>query len=125
MEALPSLDEKKGCLTLAFPADRSFQLQQLETDLAVVHEKVLAVWGRKLRVAAVLAETEQDQAAVASLRREVTPSDRDILDDACREDRPLSELVDLLGGEPLPADERRRWPTAGDDESSDPDSSSR
>ncbi|MFO7654747.1 MAG: DNA polymerase III subunit gamma/tau [Candidatus Krumholzibacteriia bacterium] len=109
MEGLPCLDEAAGRLTLAFAADRSFQLRRLESDLTVVEETMAAVWGRKLRVQLVLADAGRDPREVSRLLSEVAPSDREVLAAACREDGPLGDLVEMLGGEPLPESERERW----------------
>jgi len=124
IEALPSVDPEGRRLTLAYPAEKSFQLRQLEPALGIIEEKVAAIWGKKLRVTAVVAERGRERQEIEGVRRAVAPSDREILERACQEDRPLNELVEILRGEPLPEAERENWPAAEAD-ATDPDSEKR
>ena len=44
MEGLPSLDEERGRLLVAYPPDKAFQLRSLESDRALIEEKMAAIW---------------------------------------------------------------------------------
>jgi DNA polymerase-3 subunit gamma/tau len=123
MEALPSVDEARSRLTLAFARDKSFQMKRLTEDQTVLADRVATVWGRQLRIELVAADAASDHERKESLRREVAPNDREILERACDEDRSLGRLVDLLHGQPLPESEREKWrrPDAAAPDAADPD----
>jgi len=109
MEGLPSLDQERGRLVVAFPADKAFQLDRLNREREILTERVIAHWGRPLRVDLVASDAVEEVPDRERIRREVAPNEREILQNACREDRPLSDLVELLQGVPLSDQERRHW----------------
>ena len=44
-----------------------------------------------------------------SIRREVAPTEKEVLEVVCQQDQPLSDLVELLAGEPVPDQEQEPW----------------
>lgn len=109
LEGLPSLDLARGRLTLAFPADKAFQREQVQQDLALLRERLAAHFGQPLGVTLVAGDPEPDGGRRAELRRSVAPTEHESLQAACRSDRPLADLVSLLGAEAVPAAEREEW----------------
>lgn len=116
LEGFPSLDEARGRLTLAFPAEKSFQMERLEQERAVVLEKLAAVLGRPLQlVLTVAGETgrrDLRDALREEVRRAVAPTENESLAAACQADPRLADLVELLEGEAVPAAEREDWQRA-------------
>ncbi len=112
MEGLPSLDEARGRLTVAFPADKAFQMGRLEDHRQVVEQRVARSFGAGVRLV-LTTSTEASAPAQADLRenirREVAPTEQEALQAVCREDQQLSALVKLLDGETLPEHEQRAW----------------
>jgi hypothetical protein len=111
MAGLPELDLQAGRLTVAFAPDQQFMLQRLADDRAELEQQVAGFFGRPLEV--ILQAVEQDGGPSDqqrdAVRRAVAPTERETLARECQEDRTLGELVDLVGGEPLPETERERW----------------
>jgi hypothetical protein len=112
MEGLPSLDEARGRLTVAFPADKAFQMGRLEDHRQVIEQRVARSFGTGVRLV-LTTSTEASAPAQADLRenirREVAPTEQEALQAVCREDQQLSALVRLLDGEMLPEHEQRAW----------------
>jgi hypothetical protein len=109
MEGLPSLDEKRRCLLIAFPADKAFQMDRLRQEQAVIEERMAASWGRRLTLELMTTAAEKVGDLPEAVRRRVAPTKAESLAEACRTDQPLSELVDLLQGEVIPEPERQSW----------------
>ncbi|MHB8080386.1 MAG: hypothetical protein ACYDIE_14170, partial [Candidatus Krumholzibacteriia bacterium] len=109
MEALPSLDEARGRLVLAFPAEKEFQIEQVRLGLATLRERAAGVFGRPLVPVLVTGDARPDGGLREAVRRRVAPTEREALDAACRADAPLAGLVDLLGADPVAEAERADW----------------
>jgi DNA polymerase-3 subunit gamma/tau len=109
MEGLPSLDETAGRLIVAFPATKSFQMEQVQQEQARLRDRLAEFFGRPLQLAFAVGDSGEGAAHREEVRRNVAPTERETLDAACRGDAPLSALVDLLGAAPVPEAEREAW----------------
>jgi DNA polymerase-3 subunit gamma/tau len=109
LEALPSLDEARNRLVIAFPEDKVFQMNNLAADRELITEAAAAHWGRSLKLEFVTGSEPADRPARDELRRRVAPTSAESLAAACRTDRALHDLVELMRGEPLAESERERW----------------
>ncbi|MFH1844729.1 MAG: DNA polymerase III subunit gamma/tau [bacterium] len=109
MEGLPSLDEAGRRLTIAFPADKAFQMQNLERARDSLEPRVADTWGDKIKLQFVVLATGPDNGFCENLRKEVAPTSQEKLADACNDDETLAELVDLLKGEPISDQEQDTW----------------
>ncbi len=108
MEALPSLDEARGRLTLAFPADKDFQRECVAQELPRFRQRIGDFFGRALAIELVTA-AQADDGAREAVRRRIAPTDREALDAACVRDDLLARLVGALGADPVPDAEREAW----------------
>lgn len=109
MDGLPSLDSEAGRLVVAFPPEKDFQLARLRQELPQLQERVAGHWGRPLQLTVVTTDTDDAGALREDIRRSVAPTEKEVLAAACRSDRPLADLVDLLQGEPIPLEEQDSW----------------
>jgi len=116
MEALPSVDEERGKLVIAFPEGKAFQMRNLAADRDVIIQAVAAHWGRPLRLEFVTGTEQADFPATDKLRRQVAPTSEESLTAACRTDAALNDLVELMHGKPLADSERERWACQSPDE---------
>ena len=112
MNGLPSLDQGSGKLTIAFAADKSFQVRSICGDSALIETAACRLWGRPVKVELVLGDKGQTAATAEQIRQEVAPTHREELQRACAADKTLGDLVDLLGGQPLPDSDRPKWDPA-------------
>jgi hypothetical protein len=111
MEGLPSVDEKCGRFMVAFAADKAFQMQRLCQERQLLEEKLSTRWGH-LKLELVTAEPDSTGGLTdlcESLRQSVAPTEIEALQRVCREDHQMSELVELLQGEPVPEQEQDDW----------------
>jgi DNA polymerase-3 subunit gamma/tau len=109
MEGLPSLDGERNRLVVGFPREKNFQMERLTQERATLEDRVSAHWGRRLRVDLIVT-TQADVGEVReTVRRQVVPTEKENLIDACRDDQSLAELVELLQGEPASPQERETW----------------
>ncbi len=109
MEALPSLDEARGRLVLAFPAEKEFQIEQVRQELPVLRERVAAFFGRPLIPELLAGDSRPDGGLREAVRRRVAPTEREALEAACRTDTSLAGLVNLLDADPIAEAERAAW----------------
>jgi len=102
MEGLPSLDENRGRLVVAYAADKDFQMRSLERDRKLVEQRLAETWGRPLSLVLETGTTgTQASELKESVRRQVAPTEQEALREACATDKPLSDLVELMGAEPV------------------------
>jgi DNA polymerase-3 subunit gamma/tau len=109
MEGLPSLDEASRCLIVAFPPDKTFQMHNLERERSIIEPRAAEVWGSGLKLQFVTSAQDESSRLCEDVRRQVAPTVKESLEAVCQEDRPLSDLVELLEGEPVPDQEREAW----------------
>lgn len=109
MNGLPERDDDAGCLRVAFAADKKFMVESIAGETALLAALAEAQWGQPLKVALEYGPRGQKTEVAEAIRQEVAPTHREELDRACAADPALGDLVDLMGGQPLPESERRRW----------------
>ena len=109
MTGLPELDEGSDCLRVVFAADKKFMVDSIAGETGKLAELAAAQWGRPLRVLLEHGPRGQQVEVAEEIRQEVAPTHREELQKACAADPELGDLVDLLGGQPLPESERQRW----------------
>ena len=116
MNGRPCLHEDRDCLSVTFAKDKEFQVNSIAGDCATLEEIVAAIFGRKLKVELKLGESGQVEAVREEIRQEVAPTHKEELDQACKKDKSLDDLVNMMGGQPLPDSDRERWDIPGDSE---------
>lgn len=109
MEGLPSLEKDSGRLTIAFDEDKKFKVSMVKNDLPEVEKAASSQFGMPINVELLLGTQGQAQQVKEEIRREVAPTAREELNKACASDATLGDLVETLGGEPLPEDDRDKW----------------
>ena len=112
MNGLPSLEEGGKRLRVSFSEDKKFQVTSIAAECGTIEDQINNLWGRRLRVELVMGEKGQVDSVKEKIRQEVAPTHREELDKACEKDKSLGDLVDLMGGQPLPDSERERWDPA-------------
>ena len=114
MNGLPRLDEDGNRLTVSFAEDKKFQVTSIADECSTIEKQINTLWGRTIKVELVLGERGQADAVKEEIRQEVAPTHREELDKACRQDKPLEDLVDIMGGQPLADSERELWDPPGE-----------
>lgn len=114
MNGLPSYDEGAGRLLVSFAEDKKFQVTSIASECGRIEEEIQTLWGRKVRVELVLGRQGQADQVKEEIRQEVAPTHREELDKACEKDKSLGDLVDMMGGQPLPDSDRERWDPPGE-----------
>ncbi len=109
MEGLPSLEKDKGLLTIAFDEDKKFKVSMVRADIPEVEKAACSQFGCPIKVELLLGRQGQVRQVSEEIRREVAPTASEELTKACAKDSVLGDLVDTLGGEPLPIDDRDKW----------------
>ncbi len=113
MNGLPCLTPDGNRLTVSFAEDKKFQVTSIAGECATIEAQITQLWGRKIKVDLVLGQRGQTDAVKEEIRQEVAPTCREELDQACKQDQSLGDLVDMMGGKPLPESERERWDKPG------------
>ena len=113
MNGLPRLDTDGGLLTVSFAEDKKLQVTSIPAECATIEDQIHLLWGRRVKVDLVLGEMGQADGVKEEIRQEVAPTHREELDRACLKDKSLGDLVDMMGGQPLPDSERERWDPPG------------
>jgi hypothetical protein len=114
MNGLPRMDEDGKRLTVSFAEDKKFQVTSIADECSTIEKQINTLWGRTIKVELVLGERGQADAVKEEIRQEVAPTHREELDKACRQDKPLEDLVDIMGGRPLADSERELWDPPGE-----------
>ena len=109
MEGLPSLDLDACRLTVAFAEDKKFQVTSIQSECSAIEKAAEKLYGRSMKVELVLGRNGQKAQVKEEIRQEVAPTAREELGRACEADQALSDLVETMGGEPLPETEREKW----------------
>jgi len=109
MNGLPSFNDSGDHLTVSFTEDKKFQVTSIAAECATIEDQINTLWGRRVRVELVLGKKGQADMVKEEIRQEVAPTHREELEKACQQDASLGDLVDMMGGQPLPDSERERW----------------
>lgn len=109
MEGLPSLETGGSRLTIAFEEDKKFKVNMVKSDIPEVEKAATHQFGRPIKVELLLGSQGQAHQVKEEIRREVAPTAGEELTKACTTDSTLGDLVDTLGGQPLPVDDRDKW----------------
>jgi DNA polymerase-3 subunit gamma/tau len=109
MNGLPNMPADSGRLTVCFAEDKKFQVDSIVAECETIAEVAGQLWNRPVKVELVLGRRGQAAEVTEEIRQEVAPTHREELDKACAEDATLGDLVDLMGGRPLPESARERW----------------
>jgi hypothetical protein len=109
MEGLPSLDLATGRLTVAFTEDKKFQVTSVQSECGTIETAAAILYGKPVKVELVMGRNGQHDEVKEEIRQEVAPTAREELDRARAGDKALDELVETMGGEPLPESEREKW----------------
>ena len=109
MEGLPSLDLAAGRLTVAFTADKKFQVTSVQSECGTIETAAAVLYGKPVKVELVMGQNGQHDQVKEEIRQEVAPTAREELDRARAGDKALDKLVETMGGEPLPESEREKW----------------
>jgi DNA polymerase-3 subunit gamma/tau len=109
MMGLPERDDAAGCLRVSFEADKKFMVDSIAGDTGVLAALAEAQWGTPLKVVLEYGPRGQQAAVTEEIRQEVAPTHVEELNRACAADQALGDLVDMIGGQPLPESERSRW----------------
>jgi hypothetical protein len=109
MTGLPELEDGSDCLRVVFAEDKKFMVDSVASETGKLAELAAAQWGRPLKVLLEYGTRGQQVEVTEAIRQQVAPTHREELQKACAEDQALGDLVDLLGGQPLPESERQRW----------------
>ncbi len=109
MEGLPSLEADSGRMTIAFDEDKKFKVNMIKADIPELEKAAGVQFGRPIKVELLLGSQGQAHEVKEDIRREVAPTAVEELNKACATDATLGDLVDTLGGKPLPADDRDQW----------------
>ncbi len=107
MEGMPSVEGDR--IILSFPAEKTFQLRQIEQDLGVLQEASLSYLGKKLLLNVVNGDDEVRSEHREELRRTVAPTEDEALHKACGKDEALGGLVRMLDAEVVPDAEKEDW----------------
>ncbi len=110
--AAVGLEDGGKRLRVSFAEDKKFQVTSIATECSTIEDQINNLWGRRLRVELVMGTRGQADAVKEEIRQEVAPTHREELEKACEQDKSLGDLVDMMGGQPLPDSERERWDPA-------------
>ncbi|HOX25267.1 MAG TPA: DNA polymerase III subunit gamma/tau [Candidatus Krumholzibacteria bacterium] len=115
MTGLPEIAAEQDRLTVAFAPENGFMLKRLEEGRAEIERQAAAFFGRPLRLVLQMVADGAGPSAEAqeAIRREVAPTERELLARQCAQDPELGRLVELVQGEPLPESERTKWRSPG------------
>ncbi|MBC8424105.1 DNA polymerase III subunit gamma/tau [bacterium] len=107
MEGMPSVDGERVVLT--FPAEKTFQLRQVQQDFEILQKASVGYLGKELLLNVVKGEDEVRSEHREELRRTVAPTENEALKVACGMDETLGDLVSMLDAEAVPDAEREDW----------------
>jgi hypothetical protein len=109
MNGLPRMEAGSERLTVCFTEDKKFQVDSIAGECGTIETVAAGLWNRAVKVDLVLGDCGQAAEVTEEIRQEVAPTHREELDKACAEDPSLGDLVDLMGGRPLPESAREAW----------------
>jgi len=113
MEGLPAMEEGSGRMTIAFDEGKKFKVNMVKADIPELEKAASSQYGKPVKVELLLGTQGQAHEVKEDIRREVAPTAREELSKACASDPTLGDLVDTLGGEPIPVDDRDKWKKKG------------
>jgi len=107
MEGMPSVDGER--VVLSFPAEKTFQLRQVQQDFEILQKASVGYLGKELLLNVVKGDHETRNEHREELRRTVAPTENEALQKACGKDETLGDLVRMLDAEAVPDAEREDW----------------
>ena len=107
LEGMPS--DEGNRVVISFPAEKTFQLKQVEQSLEVLQEASRKHLGKDLVLSVVSGEDTARAEHREALRRTVAPTEDEALRKACGKDAALGDLVRMLDAEAVPDGEREDW----------------
>jgi hypothetical protein len=121
LDGLPAVRIEESILTVAYPPENAFLLRQVENGRSELEPRIAACFGRPLKLELTMVESGAGPSTAQreAIRREVAPTDRELLARQCADDPELGRLVDMVQGVPLPESERESWRRP--DETAQPD----
>ena len=109
MKGLPAWDADQTVLTVTFGEETKFALDSIQGECERIQEVAREHWGKPCRCVLRSGVAGQSEHKHEEIRQQVAPTHREELDQACLEDKQLGDLVDLMGGKPLPETDRDLW----------------
>jgi len=107
LEGMPS--DAGDRVVISFPAEKTFQLEQVEQSLEILQEASRKHLGKDLVLSVVNGEDTVRSEHREALRRTVAPTEDEALRKACGKDSALGDLVRMLDAQAVPDGEREDW----------------
>ncbi|MCP4800197.1 MAG: hypothetical protein GY893_09660, partial [bacterium] len=108
MEGVPKPAES-GKMQVMFPAEKSFQLKQVQRDMPVIEKAALEHLGVGIELKIVDKDNDARKEHREQLRKDVAPTEHEMLAKARQKDEKLDKLVKLIDGEVVPVAEQEEW----------------
>lgn len=108
MEGVPSPAES-GKMQVMFPAEKSFQLKQVQRDMQVIEKAALEHLGVGIDLKVIDKDNSARKEHREQLRKDVAPTEHEMLAKARQKDEKLDKLVKLIDGEVVPVAEQEEW----------------
>lgn len=108
MEGVPSPAES-GKMQVIFPAEKSFQLKQVQRDMQIIEKAALEHLGVGIELKVIDKDNDARKQHREQLRKDVAPTEHEMLAKARQKDEKLDKLVKLIDGEVVPVAEQEEW----------------
>jgi len=108
MEGVPTPVES-GKMQVIFPAEKSFQLKQVQRDMQIVEKAALEHLGIGIELKVIDKDNDARKQHREQLRKDVAPTEHEMLAKARQKDEKLDKLVKLIDGEVVPVAEQEEW----------------
>jgi DNA polymerase III subunit gamma/tau len=108
MEGVPSPAEN-GKMTVMFPAEKSFQLKQVQREMGIIEKAAMEHLGAGINLQIIKKDNSARKQHREQVRKVVAPTEYEMLDKAREKDKKLDKLVELIGGEVVPEAEQEDW----------------
>jgi hypothetical protein len=96
-------------INYALPSCKGFQIQQIKNAFGDLQANAQKLLGRKLVLELIDGDHEAREKHREKIREKVAPTEQEELHKACKENKPLQELVEILDAEIIPEAEREDW----------------
>jgi DNA polymerase-3 subunit gamma/tau len=108
MEGVPKPAEN-GKMQVMFPAEKSFQLKQVQRDMQIIEKAALEHLGVGIELKIIDKDNDSRKQHREQLRKDVAPTEHEMLAKARQKDEKLDKLVKLIDGEVVPVAEQEDW----------------
>ncbi len=108
MEGVPKPAEN-GKMQVMFPVEKSFQLKQVQRDMQVIEKAALEHLGVGIELKIIDKDNDARKEHREQLRKDVAPTEHEMLAKARQKDEKLDKLVKLIDGEVVPVAEQEEW----------------